>query len=84
MTPEQKIQILTDALKRIANCKDSPSLDPSGDIQLGLHCGIEDRCIDSVYDAADFGYTEGAEDAMEWATNEASFALKQINESITP
>jgi YgiT-type zinc finger domain-containing protein len=81
MSDADKIQILTAALQRIAKWEDSPDIDPSGDIQLGLHCGVEDRYIDSVYDAADFGYTKGAEVALEWATNEASFALKQILDS---
>ena len=81
MSDADKIQILTAALQRIAKCKDSPDLDPGGEVQLGLHCGVEDRCIDNIYEAASFGYTEGAEDAMEWAVNEANFALTQILDS---
>jgi YgiT-type zinc finger domain-containing protein len=81
MSDADKIQILTAALQRIAACKDSPDLDPGEEIQLGLNCGVEDRCIDNIYEAASFGYTEGAEDVMEWATNEASLALKQILDS---
>lgn len=79
MTPDEKIQILTDALKRIANCEDAPNLTPSGVILEGLNCGVEDRCIQSEgYDAASFGYTEGTEAALIWATNEANSALDQI------
>lgn len=81
MTPEQKIQILTDALRRITARKDAPPIDPSGDVQDYLNCEIGDR---GPYEAAGFGYTEGVEDALVWAFNEAKSALNQINESTTP
>lgn len=66
---------LREALKRIANLTDAPDIDPLGETQFGLHCGVEDRNCADRYEGADYGFTCGAERALEWAQNEAKHAL---------
>ncbi len=69
---------LTEALERIAKLEDSPDIDPVGDVEFGLHCGVEDRCCENRYDGANVGYANGCEAALEWASNEAKHALALI------
>ena len=79
MSADEKLKIALDALKRIAEFEDAPEIDAVGEWQFGLHCGVEDKqCLDR-YDGADFGHTVGAERVLEWAGNEAKYALDQIN-----
>lgn len=66
------------ALQRIANCEDAPDIDATGIRQTGLHCGVEDRSCRDRYEGADYGHTVGAEKALEWAKNEADFALANV------
>ena len=66
---------LREVLKRISRYEDAPQIDPEGDEQLGLHCGVEDRCCANVYDAADYGYATGITRGFEWARNEVRNAL---------
>jgi hypothetical protein len=65
---------LRDALQRIANRTDSPAIDAEGQIQFGLHCGVEDRACADRYEGADYGYASGVNRALEWAQNEAEAA----------
>ena len=71
-----RIARLEDGLNRIAIREDAPDIDAGGEIQFGLHCGVEDRGCTDRYDGADYGYSCGAERALEWASNEAKHALK--------
>ena len=71
---------VVEALKRIANCTDAPDIDATGEWQQGLHCGVEDRDCQNRYDGADYGHTVGVEKALEWASNEAKYALAKLEE----
>lgn len=66
------------ALKRIAECEDAPDIDASGDWQRGLYCGVEDRDCRDRYEGADYGHAVGVEKGLEWASNEAKYALEQV------
>ena len=74
------LKIATLALERISNCEGAPDIDPIGDWQFGLHCGLEDRGLHNRYDCANYGHSVGAERCLEWAADEAKFALKKISE----
>ena len=69
---------VVEALKRIANCTDAPDIDATGEWRFGLHCGVEDRDCQNRYDGADYGHTVGVEKALEWASNEAKYALSKL------
>jgi len=69
------------ALKRIAECKDAPDIDPTGDTEYGLHCGVEDCMASDRYEGANIGYAQGCEAALEWASNEAKHALENTEVS---
>jgi len=69
---------MIEALTRIANCTDAPDIDATGEWQIGLHCGVEDRDCRDRYDGADFGHAVGVEKALEWASNEAKHALSKL------
>ena len=73
---KNKIKKLKQVLQEIADCVGSPDINPSGDLRLGLHCGVEDRDIANRYDAVDFGYAEGVERTLEWAVDLAKHALQ--------
>jgi hypothetical protein len=75
---ERLVRHLLDALKRIAECQDSPDIDPGGEEQFGLHCGVEDRGCCDRYEGADYGYSRGMERGLEWASNEAKHALESL------
>lgn len=75
---EKKIEILLDALRNIADLNDSPEIDATAEWQFGLHCGVEDRGCQDRYEGADYGHTVGVERALEWAKNEATYALGLI------
>ena len=77
---DKLLKIAVAALKRISELEGSPSINPVGDWQLGLHCGVEDRDLWNRYECADYGHSVGAERCLEWAADEAKFALKNINE----
>lgn len=81
MNIEAKLALALEALKRISECQDAPNIDVSGDWQFGLHCGVEDRAIRDRYAGADYGHAVGAERALEWASNEAKYALATIQET---
>ena len=66
---------LVEALNRIAGLADAPEIDAEGQIQLGLHCGVEDRACADRYQGANYGYACGVDRALEWARNEAQAAL---------
>ena len=66
---------LVEALNRIAGLADAPEIDAEGQIQLGLHCGVEDRECADRYQGANYGYACGVNRALEWARNEAQAAL---------
>ena len=66
---------LVEALNRIAGLADAPEIDAEGQIQLGLHCGVEDRACADRYQGANYGYACGVNRALEWARNEAQAAL---------
>lgn len=70
-----QIVALREALSRIHACTDSPDIDVGGEMQIGLHCGVEDRGCRDRYDGADVGWSQGVERTLEWAQNEAAFAL---------
>ena len=70
-----EITRLRDALGRIARWVDAPAIDAEGQIQFGLHCGVEDRACANRYEGADYGYASGVDRALEWARNEAEAAL---------
>jgi len=72
---DAQIVALREALSRIHACTDSPDIDVSGEYQKGLHCGVEDRDCQDRYDGADYGWSQGVERTIEWAQNEAAFAL---------
>jgi len=78
----EQIAALRSALDRIHSCADSPDIDVSGEYQTGLHCGVEDRDCQDRYQGADYGWSQGVERTLEWAQNEAAFALKQ-HEALT-
>lgn len=63
------------AMQDIANLEGAPSIDVSGDLRFGLHCGVEDRDCTDRYESADFGWSQGVERTLEWATLEAAHAL---------
>ncbi len=69
------IERLSGALKRIANAEDAPEIDPCGEIQFGLYCGVEDRGCSDRYEGADFGFAEGSSRMIDWAINEAKAAI---------
>lgn len=71
------------ALKRIAEGIDAPDIDPTGDTEFGLHCGVEDRMASDRYEGANIGYAQGCEAALEWASNEAKHVLENA-ESCDP
>lgn len=75
---ERLVRHLLDALKRIAECEDSPDIDIGGGYQFGLHCGVEDRGLRDRYEGADYGYARGVEATLEWASNEAKHALESM------
>lgn len=79
---------MAEGLERIASCADAPDIDPCGDEQVGLHCGVEDRQLRDLYETADYGYTQGAERILEWAISEAVVAAQpqqhQPNPPATP
>lgn len=66
---------LREGLDRIARLVDAPAIDAEGQIQFGLHCGVEDRACADRYEGADYGYASGVDRALEWARNEAEAAL---------
>ena len=68
------------ALHRIAECKDAPAIDPTGECETGLHCGVEDRDCRDRYEGANYGYAQGTERALEWAVNEAKHALSNAGD----
>jgi hypothetical protein len=72
----QTAERLRAALVGIADCKDSPSLTPEGDMELGLHCGVEDRGCSDRYEGANVGFEQGMERGLELASNEAKGALE--------
>ena len=63
----------------------TPEIDAEGQIQLGLHCGVEDRACADRYQGANYGYACGVDRALEWARNEAQAALanKQVSHGST-
>jgi hypothetical protein len=63
------------ALVRIRDGEDAPDCDLGGERQIGVHCGVEDRGCSDRYEGADYGYAQGVERALEWASNEADAAL---------
>jgi hypothetical protein len=71
----EEVRLLREALVRIANCMDAPDIDAGGEIQVGLHCGVEDRGCTDRYEGADYGYSQGVHRALEWAVNEAAYSL---------
>lgn len=79
---QQLLFELREAMKRIAQCEDAPDIDPTGETQWGLHCGVEDRGCTGKYDGADYGYTQGVERAIEWAKGEAETALAKYDEAV--
>ena len=74
-----QLSIALEALQRIANCDDAPDINPKGDWEKGLYCGVEDRDCRDRYEGAYYGYSRGCEIALEWAVNEARLAIKTIN-----
>ena len=73
----QEVDRLKEALQRISDGTDAPDIDISGEWQTGLHCGVEDRDCQDRYEGADYGYSQGVERTLEWAGNEADYALKE-------
>ena len=69
---------LRNALKHIAECKDAPDINATGEWQTGLHCGVEDRDCQDRYEGADYGHTVGVSKSLEWASNEAKHALSMV------
>ena len=69
---------LREGLDRIARLVDAPAIDAEGQIQFGLHCGVEDWACSDRYDGADYGYASGVDRALEWARNEAEATLANI------
>ena len=76
-TKEAELARLREALQRISDGTDAPDIDLSGDWQTGLYCGVEDRDCQDRYEGADYGYSQGVERTLEWAGNEADYALKE-------
>lgn len=77
---EEDVSRYRRALRRIVECEDAPNIDPIGDVEFGLHCGVEDRCASNRYEGANIGYAQGCEAALEWAVNEAKYALGEEQE----
>ena len=75
-TRDAELARLREALQRISDGTDAPDIDISGEWQTGLHCGVEDRDCQDRYEGADYGYSQGVERTLEWAGNEADYALK--------
>lgn len=73
---ERRCKRLEAALRALSKLEGSPDIDPLGDIQFGLHCGLEDRDCDR-YRASDFGYAQGVDRALEWVMNTATAVLNQ-------
>ena len=76
-TKDAELARLREALQRISDGTDAPDIDLSGDWQTGLYCGVEDRDCQDRYEGADYGYSQGVERTLEWAGNEADYALKE-------
>ena len=74
----KEITRLREGLDRIARGVDAPDIDAEGQIQFGLHCGVEDRACADRYEGADYGYASGVEHALEWARNEAEATLDNV------
>ena len=66
---------LLSALQAISACEDSPSINPCGEEELGLHCGVEDIGCGTIYEGANYGYARGVERGIEWASNAAGHAI---------
>ena len=79
---ERELNAAKLALLRISECKDAPDIDPVGDVEFGLHCGVEDRSCTDRYDGANFGYAQGVERTLEWSSNEAKHALEAAKAEI--
>ena len=75
---EEQRRELLDALAKIRDCDDAPIIDPSGDVEFGLHCGVEDRQCEDRYEGANYGYAQGSEKTREWACNIASSAIARV------
>ena len=70
-------QVLEETLRNILEGVNAPDIDPMGDTEFGLHCGVEDIGATDRYGGANYGYSQGVEAALEWAANEAQEALKR-------
>jgi len=84
LAKDAQIVALRSALTRIHTCQDSPDIDLGGEMQVGLHCGVEDRGCQDRYDGADVGWSQGVERTLEWAQNEASSALSAPPPPVVP
>lgn len=47
---ERRCREAVAALKRIAECEAAPDIDPTGETEFGLHCGVEDRGCSNRYE----------------------------------
>jgi hypothetical protein len=74
-------EILEQSLVRIANAESAPDIDIGGEMQFGLHCGVEDRGCSDRYDGADYGYSRGVTRALEWAVNEAAHTIAKAKQT---
>lgn len=71
----EDVKPLVEALTRIKEATDAPDIDVGGEMQFGLHCGVEDRSCQDRYEGADYGWSQGVERTLEWSHNESNHAL---------
>jgi len=69
-TRPPEMQGVEELAKRLLESESFPDEDISGEYQVGLHCGVEDRGCCDRYDGADYGYAQGVEACAEWLKNE--------------
>ncbi len=69
---------LLSALESISACEHSPSINPCGDEEVGLHCGVEDVGCGTRYEGANYGYARGVERGIEWASKAAGHAIETM------
>ena len=75
VVPVEDVKLLVEALTRIKEATDAPDIDVGGEMQFGLHCGVEDHSCQDRYEGADYGWSQGVERTLEWSHNESNHAL---------
>lgn len=72
---KSQVERLTGILNEINNLDGAPDDDVGGDMQSGLHCGVEDRGCSDRYQGADYGWNQGVFRMKEWVLGITEQAL---------